>query len=404
MVCYNKDTYKRRRKIVLKRKAIFIILLAFFMITTNVQALTIVLDPGHGGIDSGAVSGNIYESNVTLKIAQYLREYLQEYEGVSVSLTHEGIASGEVTVFDRTIMARDRNADLLVSLHINSSTSSSANGAEVYVTANTSLDKYNKETTELGNRILANLASLGIANRGVLTKVLSTDTTDRYSDGTMADYYGIIRYAMRGTKIDYGVIWPTGKEPANIQNGEGVPAILVEHCFLSSSKDRAYLDSDEDLKKLAKADADAIVAHYGLQKKSEQLKEENGILTRISEKTTKEQLNNKLQQLEIAKTCTFTIEQEGQYIGTGTKVKAIEKSTGKTKEEYQCIVFGDTNGDGKITAADYVLIKNHIMEGNVLTDELKKTASDVNRDSKTTAADYVLIKNHIMNGTAINIE
>lgn len=319
----------------LKKRLLIITLLLLFTITTKVQAFTVVLDPGHGGIDSGAVSGSLYESDVVLKIAKYLREYLQEYENVSVYLTHEGIASGELTVFDRAIMAREKNADLLVSLHINSSTSSTPNGAEVYVTANTSLDKYNKDTSALANKILANLKTIGIANRGVQTRLLTTDTTDRYSDGTMADYYGIIRYAMRGTKIDYGVIWPEGKEPANIQNGEGVPAILVEHCFISSATDRTYIETDEGIKKIAKADADAIVSHYGLTKKSE-----------------------------------------------------TER------------ILGDPSGDGKVTAADYVIIKNYIMENRGLETAEAKKAADVNKDEKITAADYVLIKNHIMNGTA----
>ena len=57
---------------------------------------------------------------------------------------------------------------------------------------------------------------------------------------------------------------------------------------------------------------------------------------------------------------------------------------------------GDVNGDGKVTAVDYMLIKNHIMKVSLLNGEILERA-DVNKDGKITASDYMLIKNHIMN-------
>lgn len=60
------------------------------------------------------------------------------------------------------------------------------------------------------------------------------------------------------------------------------------------------------------------------------------------------------------------------------------------------ILKGDVNRDGKITSSDYVLIKNHIMGTNILSEEAKIYA-DYNGDGKITSSDYVLIKNYIMN-------
>lgn len=372
-----------------KKVMILVIMIGLLMYAGNtVQALTVVLDPGHGGIDSGAVNGSIYESNVTLKIAKYLKEYLEQYEKVTVYLTHEGIPSGELTVFDRAIIARDKNADLFVSIHINSSTNSSANGAEVYVTANTSLDKYNKKTTELGNRILKNLQSLGIANRGVLTKVLTTDTTDKYSDGTMADYYGIIRYAMRGTKIDYGVIWPDGKEPANIQNGEGVPTILVEHCFLSSSKDLGYIDSDEDIKKLAKADADAIVAQYGLKLKNEttniQKDDKTMKIKTVPSVTVKELVEFlNVNSYSILDAEEKVVNKEEEKIATGYKIKIQDKT-------YTIVKVGDVNGDGKAIAVDALAILKH-STGKRKLEGVYLEAAEVAKDGKVNAVDALSV-------------
>lgn len=56
---------------------------------------------------------------------------------------------------------------------------------------------------------------------------------------------------------------------------------------------------------------------------------------------------------------------------------------------------GDVNGDGKITASDYVIIKDYIMGDTQLSDT-QKIKADYNGDGKVTASDYVLIKDKLM--------
>lgn len=77
---------------------------------------------------------------------------------------------------------------------------------------------------------------------------------------------------------------------------------------------------------------------------------------------------------------------------TGDKVTVTGSDGTKT---YTAIIYGDTNGDGEITASDYVKVKNHIMETALLTEAYLESA-DVNRDGIVSAVDYVLIKNDIM--------
>lgn len=60
------------------------------------------------------------------------------------------------------------------------------------------------------------------------------------------------------------------------------------------------------------------------------------------------------------------------------------------------IMLGDANGDGKISALDYITIKNHIMGTNIIQNENLKKAADYNNDGKISALDYVKIKNYIM--------
>lgn len=79
-------------------------------------------------------------------------------------------------------------------------------------------------------------------------------------------------------------------------------------------------------------------------------------------------------------------------ICTGDKVTITSGSETKT---YEIVLYGDTNGDGKIAASDYVKIKNHIM-GKTTLSGAYSTAADVNKDGKIAASDYVKIKNQIM--------
>ncbi len=58
---------------------------------------------------------------------------------------------------------------------------------------------------------------------------------------------------------------------------------------------------------------------------------------------------------------------------------------------------GDANGDGKVSALDYVAIKNHIMKQQIITDSDKLISADANKDGKISALDYVWIKNLILN-------
>ena len=81
-------------------------------------------------------------------------------------------------------------------------------------------------------------------------------------------------------------------------------------------------------------------------------------------------------------------------VGTGNKI-AVYDSNGNLVKTVDIVIYGDVNGDGKISSADYIKIKNHIMETNKLTD-IEKEYADANKDGKVSSADYIAIKNHIM--------
>lgn len=83
-------------------------------------------------------------------------------------------------------------------------------------------------------------------------------------------------------------------------------------------------------------------------------------------------------------------------IGTGTKTKIYKGDS--VVWVVNNVVRGDVNGDGKITSADYVSIRKHIMDTGKITDPIIMKGADANQDGKISSADYIKIKKFIMNG------
>lgn len=94
----------------------------------NPRERTIVIDPGHGGTDSGAVAGKIYEKNINLSVSLLLRDALEQ-NGYNVIMTREDERT--FGLYDRPIFANNINADLFISIHANASLKPQVNGLEV---------------------------------------------------------------------------------------------------------------------------------------------------------------------------------------------------------------------------------------------------------------------------------
>ena len=207
--------------------------------SSTTDHLVVALDPGHGGSDGGASANGLTESELNWTIMTYCKAELETYEGVEVVVTKtedETLLSIET----RVKRAVAYGADVIVSLHCNAGGGS---GAEVYV-PNDSSYLYELHTVgeDLGESILEEIVALGLKDRGVLTR--DSESGNTYSDGSDADYYGIIRYARQ-----YGIV-----------------GIIVEHAYVDSSSNASFLKSESNLKKLGVADATGIANYYGLSK------------------------------------------------------------------------------------------------------------------------------------------
>lgn len=208
------------------------------------QELVIALDPGHGGEEDGANYYGIEEKDINLKLAKLVRQELQEYQGAHIMLTRED--DEEVTLWERANRASAAEADILLSMHFNASVSHKSNGASIYLSTG---EQHKKELMQLGDHLLGEFESIGLNNAGMFARV--TQMNGRRADGSFDDYYGVLRHA-------YNM---------------GMPAMIIEHCYMDSEIDKDYFYTKEGLMKLAQADARAIAAYYGLCKPGEDVPE-----------------------------------------------------------------------------------------------------------------------------------
>ena len=210
-----------------------------------------VLDAGHGGWDSGAVGNGLREKDLTLQIARYCRVELQKYAGVRVIMTRDsdasvtGVANTTNELIARAQIARDNNASLFMSFHINSG---GGTGAEIWIPRQASwYSSFNELGESLGQDVLNRLASVGLVSRGTKNDYYDLNGTQLYyPDGSNADSLSVIRNCRQ----------------------YGIPAVLVEHGFIDNSYDAGLLANSLYLQKMGQADALAIAKQFGLSKEA----------------------------------------------------------------------------------------------------------------------------------------
>ena len=228
---------------------------------TNNGNIVVALDPGHDVRDAGSHANGLKEEDLTLKIANYCKQELETYAGVSVYMTRTGPECpydlpGIKCMKHRVQAAADAGAKIFVSFHLNASTSAGANGAEVIVPNSNWRPQVGSDGRALAEKIMAELAALGLTQRPIYSK--DTTINEYYPDGSKSDYFSVQIYC---------------KE-------QGIPGLIVEHAFLTNTNDvNKYLSTEEGLKKLGIADAKGIAKYLGLSKLSDRVAVSEGTYT-----------------------------------------------------------------------------------------------------------------------------
>ena len=240
--------------------------------------MTICLDPGHGGSDSGANAFGQKESALTLKIANYCKEELAKYDVNVVMTRTTDTRPSENTaqdLIDRVMMAKKAGASYIISIHLNSAASTSAHGAEVYFPNTSGNASLSSNGQAMAKAIQSQLVALGLYDRGIKIRNYMDGSTSSNPNSSDRDYYGIIRYA---------------KE-------QNISGLIIEHCFLNNPDEyNKYLSSDAKLQQLGVADAKGIVSALGLSLKNaylDQIASENKNLIPDGKYVISSMLNSK---------------------------------------------------------------------------------------------------------------
>ena len=170
----------------------------------------IVIDPGHGGNDYGALRDNVNEKDITLDVSERVKDILTK-QGYKVSMTRETDAT--VSLEDRVNFSENIQPDMFVSIHVNASEKPEITGVETHY--------YKQNSLSLAQTVHASLAgSLNTNNRGLF-------------------------------KSKFYVI-----------NHTTAPAILVEIGFISNAEERAELISEKRKQATAKAIAEGVQNYF----------------------------------------------------------------------------------------------------------------------------------------------
>ena len=206
----------------------------------NLKVQTIVIDPGHGGIDPGATGQRgLMEKNVTLDIARRLRDKLAASGGYRVLLTRED--DRKVFLKERVAFAKANHADLFISIHINSLPpgAESVNYLETYYfgphTNQRSLELAEKENRE-SDYAMGDF-------RGVIARIGDTLKTQESRD--LAD--SIHRHLFSDLKRINHDLHDAGSKtgPFMVLLGVDVPSVLVEVSCISNNAEETRLGRPE---------------------------------------------------------------------------------------------------------------------------------------------------------------
>jgi N-acetylmuramoyl-L-alanine amidase len=212
----------------------------------------VVLDPGHGGGDSGATGpdGQL-EKEITLDVARRVRVLLEKRYGFNVLLTRS--KDEFVPLARRTSYANKKNAAAFISLHVNASQEHDADGLEVYYLDNAN-DEASRKLAERENGV----------REGEYLDDLSFMLSDLIQSGKLEDSIVLSRAVESSLKVraisraqgvrSLGV----KRGPFFVLVGAHMPCTLIEMLFIDNPTDRAMLSKEEFRSALALGVADGI--------------------------------------------------------------------------------------------------------------------------------------------------
>ncbi|HJZ68537.1 MAG TPA: N-acetylmuramoyl-L-alanine amidase, partial [Blastocatellia bacterium] len=209
----------------------------------------IVIDPGHGGHDTGTISASgMREKDLVLDVAHRLKAYIKRnYPDVEVIMTRD--SDRFVALEERTAIANSRHADLFISIHANASPSRVASGVETFFL---SPDRAPAEDLQAAARENARLASEKAADKP--EPMFARVTVGNH----VAESRELARYIQAGLVRGIGAESPRTAMNRGVKHapfvvllGAAMPSVLAEVSFLSNPKDEALLQTGQFRERVA---------------------------------------------------------------------------------------------------------------------------------------------------------
>jgi N-acetylmuramoyl-L-alanine amidase len=217
----------------------------------------VVLDPGHGGKDPGALGKGLREKDVCLDVARRLAAALNKAPGYRAVITRQD--DRRVSLAQRMLFAEQQGADLFVSIHVNAARSSRASGAEVFfLSIGAATDRAAAELARLENEADPEF----VVKEDEALKGLPFAVDLRQSDTLLRS--SRIAEVVLDALSTRGLAEARGVKQAGfaVLKSFQVPSILVEVGFISSQLERKKLKSPDHREKLAEALAAGVRRYF----------------------------------------------------------------------------------------------------------------------------------------------
>ncbi|EHN8920705.1 N-acetylmuramoyl-L-alanine amidase AmiA [Enterobacter asburiae] len=218
----------------------------------------VMLDPGHGGIDTGAIGKNgSKEKHVVLAIAKNVRAILRN-NGIDARLTRSGDTF--IPLYDRVEIAHQHGADLFMSIHADGFTNPSAAGASVFALSNrgasSAMAKYLSDRENRADEVAGKKATdKDHLLQQVLFDLVQTDTIKNsltLGSHILKKIKPVHRLHSKGTEQAAFVVL---KSPS-------IPSVLVETSFITNPEEERLLGTTAFRQKIANAIASGIISYF----------------------------------------------------------------------------------------------------------------------------------------------
>ena len=214
--------------------------------STGNKKYTIVVDPGHGGHDSGARGNGYNEKDIALQVATKLANNLRQDYNVIMTRNSDFF----VPLDTRAKIGNDANADFFISIHLNSSSSSSANGTEVYYFSKKDQGSYAAQVAKFENRVDGSYGDVPFSDY-ILNDIFyrkNQKTSQAIAESVLDGLINLTGLRRRGV---FGANFA-------VLRGSNSPSILVELGFMNNYSDLSHYLTSEGQESAASAIGDAI--------------------------------------------------------------------------------------------------------------------------------------------------